>query len=351
MHEWLLEHYPNTWRKFSWANHSYQVNTESDGVELIRNVATRLHGGVPILARDEWSMQSRGWYKEAPVWNVYWVCLRSLFLGMDFFNIPGGSRIKDTEAHSLPALMFYDRYVGYHDPRDSPGAFCALRDALDCADVERFPEERFGALERGNNPQRYLNIAAAHSEYGAVQGDNSILNQGYVRDLQAKKMNDVGWRIYTGNFHLYLYQHDPAGTSRGHWRVGSKEQRFGRFARGFDGAAGKNAMAFKVDNGFFFDKPLNGEYPVEIRVVYFDRGSGKWALKYDAVGDPQKTAYVLEKANSGQWKEKAITIEDGHFGHRCPNATDLMLANTDDEDDLFHMIELVRQTPLRRRVQ
>ena len=164
-------------------------------------------------------------------------------------------------------------------------------------------------------------------------------------------MNDVGWRIYTGNFHVYLDQHDPAGTSRGHWRVGSKDQRFGRFARGFDGAAGKNAMAFKIDDGFFFDKPLNGEYPVEIRVVYFDRGSGKWALKYDAVGDPQKTAYVLEKANSGQWKEKAITIEDGHFGHRCPNATDLMLVNTDDEDDLFHMIELVRQTPLRRRVQ
>ena len=38
-----------------------------------------------------------------------------------------------------------------------------------------------------------------------------------------------------------------------------------------------------------------------------------------------------------------VTLNDAYFGNSCPRGADLMLVNTDTEDDIFHMIELTRQ--------
>jgi hypothetical protein len=102
-------------------------------------------------------------------------------------------------------------------------------------------------------------------------------------------------------------------------------------------------MYFRIDDDFFFNQALDGAYPVKIRVVYLDKGTGSWALKYDAVGNPQKVAYTVTKGNTGVWKEKTVVIDDGYFGHRCPHDTDIVLANTDSEDDAFHMVEVTRE--------
>lgn len=48
----------------------------------------------------------------------------------------------------------------------------------------------------------------------------------------------------------------------------------------------------------------------------------------------------------GIWKEVTVDISDGNFQNHCPHNTDIMLTNMDDEDDVFHMIELTQtQTP------
>jgi Bacterial Ig-like domain len=126
---------------------------------------------------------------------------------------------------------------------------------------------------------------------------------------------------------------------------------YGRFARRFDHASGKDAMYFDIDDRFFGGQALNAGYPVTFRVVYLDQGTGSFALKYDAVGDPEKTAFTVTKTNSGQWKEKTVTVSDGYLFNRisvpssvAPGATaDLMLVNTDAENDTFHMIEVTRE--------
>jgi hypothetical protein len=151
-----------------------------------------------------------------------------------------------------------------------------------------------------------------------------------------------GYRIWPDNYGMFLEQIDPNGTSHGYWRVGSKDQPYGRFARGFRHADGKDVMAFRLESGFFTDpQPAEGR-AVTIRVVYFDKGRGQWALKYDAVDDRQKTAMVVHKTDSGSWKEAIATIVDGRFARRGPKGADLLLVNLDDEDDVFHMIELRR---------
>jgi len=156
-------------------------------------------------------------------------------------------------------------------------------------------------------------------------------------------MNDVGWNIEAGNYRRYLTQYDPNGTSQGYWRVGPQDQPYGRFARGFDAAGGKNAMYFDIEDRFFGGKPLGGAYPVRIRVIYFDSGNGSWEVKYDARGNPAKTALSVRNTNSGRWKEASVSLADAHLGNRCPHGADVMLVNTSKENTLFHMIEVVRQ--------
>jgi hypothetical protein len=215
---------------------------------------------------------------------------------------------------------------------------------LDASDTARFPEAQFGTASK-TNATRFTKIANAMAPYGALQNDPQAAG-----DTSWNALNDVGWQIYTGNFQMWLTQINPNGTSQGLWRQGPKTQMYGRFARRFDHASGKDAMYFDIDDRFFGGQALNAGYPVTFRVVYLDQGTGSFALKYDAVNDPEKTAFTVTKTNSGQWKEKTVTVSDGYLFNRisvpssvATGATaDLMLVNTDAEDDTFHMIEVTR---------
>ena len=63
--------------------------------------------------------------------------------------------------------------------------------------------------------------------------------------------------------------------------------------------------------------------------------------------NPERTACVVTKMDSGTWKEKIITLTDANFGNRCPRGADLMLVNLDAEDDIFHLVEVTRQLPAK----
>jgi hypothetical protein len=63
------------------------------------------------------------------------------------------------------------------------------------------------------------------------------------------------------------------------------------------------------------------------------------------MNEPQKTAYSVTKTNTGLWQEKIVTLDDAYFGNRGARGADMMLVNTDAEDDIFHIIELTREKP------
>lgn len=335
--------FPGMWTKTARIGDRYQNNGEarpdSYQVTLPRIIRT-FHDGRAIRARSEMDLTRMGWFTEAPLWNMYWTQLWGLHNGQDIHN----QAEKDMQNELFyPAFDFYSRYAGYKDPRDSHGAWCALREGLDYADTARFPESGFGKVEDGSNRARYEAILRAMAPFGVKQSAT-----GYGRKTNWKGMDDVGFEIHRGDYELYLHQYEPNRTSTGMWRVGPKEQPYGRFARRFDHASGKDAMYFNLEDGFFGNAPLKGAYPVEVRVVYFDEGRGSWALKYDAVSNPQKTAVEVRKTASGQWKEISVTLADANFGNRCPHGTDLMLVNLDREDDTFHMVEITRKTGDRK---
>jgi hypothetical protein len=332
---WLLEHLPHVWRKATGPCQMYQMRDElirlKCGDPLYNDLD--VSGHVRTRCRGELSLSDAPWFQEAPTWNMYWLNLWVLHFGVDMFmqRASLGEDPRYTEA-----FQFFSRYAGRKDPTTAPGAWCALRDGLDASDHDRFPDNRFGP--DSDSKQRAVRIAEAFASQGAHQGDPD----GLAERANPKALNDVGVRIWAGNYGRFLVQYDPNGTSRGCWRVGPKDQPYGRFARAFDTKAGKNTMFFDIVDRFFGGAPLNGAAPVNVRVVYFDKGTGTWSLRYDAVAGT-KTAVTVTKTDTNRWKETTVEVSDGYFGNRCPHHTDLMLVGDGQTDTQFHLIELTRR--------
>ena len=85
---------------------------------------------------------------------------------------------------------------------------------------------------------------------------------------------------------------------------------------------------------------------VELSVTYLNRGTGQFALRYDATGNSQKTAFTVTKTNQGDWVTRSVVVTDWAFKKSGPSGSDLMLVNTDAEDDVFHRVELIKLTAL-----
>lgn len=177
---------------------------------------------------------------------------------------------------------------------------------------------------------------------------------GSQNNKDAIAMNDVGWDIFPGNYERYITQWEPNNTSVGWWRVGSINEPYGRFARGFN-KINKKTMYFDINDDFISTCPksANGGCKVKIHIVYYDIGNGTWNVQYDAINS-QAPLVAKTQTNSNPsnptWKEVTITINDGEFRNHCANDTDILisytnLASTGQADPIFHLIEVTKNPP------
>ena len=179
--------------------------------------------------------------------------------------------------------------------------------------------------------------------FGARQDDPDSQNikQTFQYMLKRKALNDAGINIWQGNYGVYLNQIEPNVHDQGYWRIGSIEQPYGRYARGFDNQHGKNHIYLDVDDRMFDEQSEDEGKSVSIRVVYFDEGFGTWELYYDSIhSETPVRALEVSKTNTGEWQEKTIIVEDAFFGNRGPFGADLFLSNKDTENDIFHMVDI-----------
>ena len=101
-------------------------------------------------------------------------------------------------------------------------------------------------------------------------------------------------------------------------------------------------MCFDLDDNFLSTK---AQKLITLKIIYLDNGIGKFSVRYDSSSDHDKTAITITKANSGRWVSKSITIADGEFANEGPKNSDFSLVNEDNEDDVFHMIEIMKSNP------
>jgi hypothetical protein len=251
------------------------------------------------------------------------------------WNLPQDACLGDVYA---PTINFFNKYAGHHDASEAPATFCALRKGLDAADTVAYPESIYGRA-RKSNVERYLRIAEAFRDYGAIQGDPEKATGGGMKNRQRDNYNDVGWKILTGNYYRYLEQIDADRTSVGWWHAGLPESIYSRFARGFDLESGKTEMFFRLDDKFFADDQV--PHPVEAAVTYLDRGRGQWSLCYYN-GTSKTTARKVRCTDSGKWKTIVIKLDDAHFNRGLEQGSDLTIRHLDGESTLFHMLEMNR---------
>jgi hypothetical protein len=349
---WLVKNIPNSWRKPHSIAQGYQFNDEVHNMNEIYPRTARYVDGVVTRTRGELDNTQYGrnnWFNASPMWNVYWSGLWNLTYRLDIWShLPG---VLEDERH-VPAFTFYSKYAGYKKAEECPGAWVALRDGLDCMDTVRFPVSKYGPvtpLKKDKflesyitaNSERYIKVAADFQAYGAALDDTANLALFNLDVRRQRGLNDVGAGIWTKNYGMFLYQIDPNETSQGYWRVGSKEVIYGRFARGFDPKNAKTAMFFNLDDNFFLNQPKSPR-SVSLRVVYFDKGTGSWSLKYDAVKDPSKLAKTIKNTNSNEWKEVIVPIKDARLENKGLRNSDISLVYESGDETLFHMVEILR---------
>jgi hypothetical protein len=308
--------------------------------------------GTPLFARSEMDQTwQRAFYQLNVPLSFYWGALTGLQNGQSIWDISSGALQACKEQGFDYSFYFFNRYAGQIQPQTATDAFCALHKGLDAADTKAYPEEQFGAASK-SNVDRMLKICAAYSKYGAAVDDKNGLLLGQVRQRDTQTgFNDVGWDIWPDNYGRFLDQIDADATSIPLWRVGGPITKtssiYSRFARGFEHASGKDAMYFKLHEGF-----SQGNEPkvMTMTVVWYDGTEGStWKLDYDAGKAGMKTALNVTGKGDKQWHHETVTVEDAVLRQGGIKGADFALVNTDDKDDIFSLIEVHRgklETPV-----
>ena len=308
--------------------------------------------GLTLFRRSEMDgTWERPWYQLNLPLNFYWGAVNALNGGQSVWDITGNAIEASKQQGFDYSFYFFNRYAGQIYPETATGAFCALHKGLDAADTKAYLEAKFGEATQ-KNVDRMLKICTGFAKYGASVDDENalLLNQVRQRDSQTG-FNDVGWDIWPDNYGRFLYQIDADATSIPLWRVGGPITKtssiYSRFARGFEHASGKDAMYFKLHDGFSKDKQPK---VMSITVVWYDGVAGStWKLDYDAGATAMKTALSVTGTGDKQWHHEVVTLQDAVFNRGGTKGADLALVNTDDKDDIFSLIEVHRgrlETPV-----
>jgi hypothetical protein len=336
---WGVEQYPGIVLKQGVPSHGYGSNTERTKFNGYKQWMTPdSPAGRPIFSRGEGeTMTGSKWFMQDPQQNMYWTALGALQHGLDIWNLPE-KVIEDPMWRQ--SIDIFNKYAGQKYPSRSPVAFCALRDELNADDTVRFPEDKYGAANK-NNTDRVMKICAEYAGHGAVVQDLNSALAGGLQSRRRSGYNDVAWDRIDEDYCRFLYPIAKLETSVGWWNLGPKDQPYGRFARGFEHKTGKDALYFGFHKDFFEQdgQPVG---PLTFRVVWLDNTTGSWGFSYDAGKGNFKSAKTFTGTGTNRWREETFTITDAVMNHNGPRGADLALVNLDDQDKIFHLIEVQR---------
>jgi len=334
----LHEQFPNIKDfKNGMASHGYHI---PDKIGDINTERSQAFDGAPTLGGThvrwfgemdrEWL---NGWFQRAPMESFWWSAIYALHMGLSRWKIRGDA-LESSQFHF--AFDFFNKHAPYIDAASSPYAFCALRDGLDANNTARFSELAYGSV---NNPEsRVMKILNDFEQFGARVENTDVAGVSQYEFRQRSGYVDVLYGGVQGNYHRFLYQIEPSLESQGWWHVGDKSWPYGRFARSFKTAGGKNAMYFRLDEQFISEKST--PHQVTVSITYFDDGGGSWDLLYSKANAGVQSAAYFTCGYTWSWKKVQIVLPDAMLDNSLQKGADLILRHIDGSDTKFHMIEL-----------
>ncbi len=380
--DYLVKNFPRAWFKAGSLSHTYQFDDEMDYHKRLERIVKPDNNGMTNRIRGEFEETHKiGWFRQSPQQNTFCIAASALHIGLDILNVREGI-VKETGGTDYP-FRFFNEYAGQRDPATASGAFCVLRDVLDIADTDRFPESEFGKLEvekgkarksdakntsmddgeetrkkKANavSSERKQNILNAFAQYGAKNGPSPEVEERIYKndpnlepklrkenlrsDLLDKYNYDFGINLIPNNYERFLTQYSPNTTSRGRWRIGPVDQPYGRYARAFDHANGMNEMYFALDKDFFARN--NEPHKLQVRLVYFDKGNGQWSFNYHN-GKTKVQKLKVRCTNTNRWIVKTIELTDAYTNKKLAHDTDFSLKYVSGDDTIFSMVEVFKK--------
>ncbi len=361
MDNWLIANMPVVAIKVGMFSHGYHVNDAIDRLAKFRSFEALVYAaGKELITEGELDGEVYrsttvngvttylGWGRENLPQAVYWSALFALHNPVHSWNVISEVLTDPNYASVYGAdLDFFNAYAVRQRPETSERAFIALVDGLNAADTVRFPVATYGTATLGNT-QRYNTIKNAFASRGARLEDAAAATSSSLGSRKPENgYNDVGWKIIPSNYSRFITQVDPGTEDVGWWHVDQMKTGCtdaaaspeGRFARGFDTAFGKNAMYFNVDDNLgttLFTSPNQ----LCVQVSYFDEvPNSTWKLVFHngAILDERPVTCT----GSLTWKKVEFEIPAVLQNRLHGNTADLALINTDDNNDIFHRIEVV----------
>jgi hypothetical protein len=359
--DWALTELPGAWLKAGNFTHAYDFPGEGtyalrlQGLRAGATDENRVRGELEGVTDLPW------WYDHAEK-NTFALLCSALHAGVDTVDLSPSTALPD-----LAPYVFFDRYAGIRRAEDGNVGFVALRDAIDLADLARFPEAVFGDLVAPEDRDAY-DLAVAKI---LASGDPQAVIDHRLADLLANGKDglpyvdpariasleaaypdaryepieldvdswdqDFGVDLIPGDYSLFVTQARANETSRGVWRVGPDDSMFGRFGRRFDPASGADRMSFAVDPGLL---PDDGVTRLRVTVTYLDDGDGSWQLAYwDGAGE--RVAGTVTDADTGGVLTATFEVDAVGGGHLV-DATDLGLVDASGDPSVFFLVEVER---------
>ncbi len=159
----------------------------------------------------------------------------------------------------------------------------------------------------------------------------------------AMRDSELLYGAQRGSYSMFMVQNDqaPGGRTVAAWSISTYPE--GRYTRRTDSASGNPYMYFDIEDGYLFDTHER----VRLNVTYYNQGTGKFDVYYDAWGSLNKLAGTVTKTNTGKWLKASWELTDARFGNRLPGGgshpgSDLSIYARNDGDDFIHMVQVER---------
>jgi len=313
--------FPGCMLKHGDASHDYPVFGEADKLTYWPFTDQLYFGEVQDEIVNS-PYGSRDWFA---------LILSGLSLKLNRFDWPSGWIGEPDNAF---LVNFVKTYTSHFNPSTAGKGFIALAEKPSINDVVTYPEATYGTLI--SNTTAYNNRLSVIESSGYDELFKKFLRLDAVRDFTNPAritameaitggtfspetgpfwFNDLGYNTVQ-NYSLHITQLLIRETSTGAWRIGTSSV-YGRAARKAKSYAGVRKLYFDINDAL---KATNDQDSLRFKIVYYDRGFGKWQLLcYKCFKS------TVSNTNSLTFKEAVITVPRFKWGNKMAYGSDFQL--------------------------
>ena len=360
--EWAKANMPGAWFKIGYPTHNYNIPGEVWQKAMIDDCLNSADDENRFFAEFE-GVTNLAWFQKAPKANLRTIIVSACAHGMDIVNI-SLSKMNDIFGTDLSLMVWANRFLGYRRAEQTDEGFCVFRQVIDIAaddypavPLSTYPLINPASINSYNSQVAKINNNANLSDtekiYGITKVKIQYVNPARVTALRAlypnasylpldqdqdhnSYENDFGMDMIPGSYSKFVSVINQVTTTKPYWRQGPVNDYKSRNGLGFDTANGKNKIYLTTE------LTATGNYQVSINVIYLNRGTGVFSLRYHN-GTVETIAGLVTCTDTGQYVTHVFTIPNFNGAAALANGAKFILQHESGSDTMvFDSVEFKR---------